>query len=350
MVSLHLLFANASPSSNFTMKKIFHSLFFFSFLTSSVFAQTSSQVRKRIDGTDRSVNFEGLSNSQQSIERKNKAASKDSGAQRPVILSKTGISSFFGYDSKYFYRSNALATDGPAEEQATGMWTNTFYSGAGLGVFDLTDSVVTPYIGASWTINEYVKSDLESFNYNSTNAYALLLFQLGNGWAFRAGSSYANDRSANFDTEDYKEFFPNISAMRSFSISDETSATFDLTFGKHIAESFVMNVYDSKGNRSDKKELSNFDTAASISISHKFGDALITPKYRISFKSYDKGLNKDREDLSHDLGIKLDYPVTEAFKASLFYSFSTRSSDGTDISYDYKSYDAGLGLGLNARF
>ena len=38
------LFANASPSSNFTMKKIFISLFIFSF-TSAVFAQTNSQVR-----------------------------------------------------------------------------------------------------------------------------------------------------------------------------------------------------------------------------------------------------------------------------------------------------------------
>jgi hypothetical protein len=350
MVSLHSLFANASPSSNFTMKKIFISLFIFSFFTSAVFAQTNSQVRKRIDGTDRNVNPENLSNSQLNNKRQNKTASKDSGAQRPVILSKTGISSFFGYDSKYFYRSNPLATDGPAKQQATGMWTNTFYSGAGLGVFDLTDSVVTPYIGASWTINEYVKSDLESFNYNSTNAYALLLFQLGNGWAFRVGSSYANDRSANFDTEDYKEFFPSIAAMRTFSVSDEISATFDLSFGKHIAESFVMDVTDSKGNQSDKMELSNFDTSASISLVYYFGDALITPKYRISFKSYDKGLNKNREDFSHDLGVKLDYPITEAFKASLFYSYSTRSSDGTDISYDYKSYDAGLGLGLNARF
>lgn len=317
-------------------------------LYSPAFAQTDQQVRNRIDGTNRNAAIETGSNNGSTPSYAGSAT--DAGAQRPVVLSKSGISSFFGYDTKYFYRSNPLATDGPAKQQATGMWTNTFFSGAGLGVFDLTDSVVTPYIGASWTTNEYVKSDLEVFNYNSTNAYALLLFQFGNGWAARAGTSYANDRSADKDTEDYKEFFPSASIMRSFSINDTTSSTVDFSFGKHIAESFFLNVTDNKGNKSNKKELSNYETSASFSLSHQLGDFLLTPKYRLSYKSYDEGLNVDREDITHDLGLKLDYLVTDSFKASLFYSYSTRSTDGTEVSYDYKSYDGGIGLMLNARF
>lgn len=329
------------------MKKISILALIFALNTAS-FAQTDQQVRNRIDGTNRNAAIEMGPNEAETSNYG--GSSTDAGAQRPVVLSKTGISSFFGYDTKYFYRSNPLATDGPAKQQATGMWTNTFFSGAGLGVFDLTDSVVTPYIGASWTTNEYVKSDLEVFNYNSTNAYALLLFQFGNGWAARAGSSYANDRSADKDTEDYKEFFPSVSVMRTFSINDSTSSTIDLSFGKHMAESFFLDVTDNKGNQSNKKELSNYETAASFSLSHQLGDFLLSPKYRLSYKSYDEGLNVDREDISHDLGLKLDYFVTDSFKASLFYSYSTRSTDGTEVSYDYKSYDGGIGLMLNARF
>ena len=320
------------------------------FFNAVLFSQNNKQVRNRIEGTDRNVASEQINRSGENSKKTSKATSKDSGAQRPVLLSKSGVSSYFGYDTKYFYRSNPLATDGPAKQQATGMWTNTFYAGAGLGVFDLTDSVVTPYIGGSWTLNEYGESNLEAFNYNSTNAYALLLFQFGNGWAVRAGSSYANDRSADKDTEDYKEFFPNAAVMKTYSLNDDTTASFDLSFGKHLAESFFLNVTDNKGNTSNEKELSNYETAASLSLSHQYGAFLLSPKYRISFKSYDEGLNVDREDLSHDLGLKVDYPLSDAFKASLFYSYSTRSTDGTEISYDYKSYDAGLGLVINARF
>ena len=32
----------------------------------------------------------------------------DAGAQRPVKLKKKGVSTFFGYSSKYFYRSNLI--------------------------------------------------------------------------------------------------------------------------------------------------------------------------------------------------------------------------------------------------
>lgn len=330
------------------MKKLILSFSLITIIPFLAFGQTDKQVRNRIEGTKRE-NVPAVVGKKNG--NGNKVSSKnDAGAQRPVILSKHGISSYFGYDTKYFYRSNPLATDGPAKQQATGMWTNTFYGGAGLGVFDYTDTVVTPYLGGSWTINEYIKSPLDGFNYNSTNAYALLLFQFGNGWALRAGSSYANDRSANYETEDYKEFFPSATLMKTFSIYNDTTASVDFSFGKHIAEAAFLNVTDNKGNKSNKKELSNYETAASFSLAYNYGDFLLTPKYRLSFKSYDEGLNVDRQDLSHDVELKVDYPVTDYFKASLFYSYSTRSTDGTQVSYDYKSYDAGLGLGLSARF
>ena len=60
--------------------------------------------------------------------------------------------------------------------------------------------ILTPYIGGSWTINDYVEGELSKFNYNSTSAYALLLAQFGNGWSARVGYNYAMDRSTYLDT------------------------------------------------------------------------------------------------------------------------------------------------------
>ena len=65
-------------------------------------------------------------------------------------------------------------------------------------------------------------------------------FQYGNGWSARAGISYANDRSADNDTEDYKEFQPSIGVMKSYTINDSATAIFDATVGRHLAESFVI--------------------------------------------------------------------------------------------------------------
>jgi len=314
------------------------------------YGQTQQQVRNRIEGSNRTDATNQISSAKNAESGTSSASASDTGAQRPVILKNKGISAYFGYDTKYFYRSNPLATDGPLKQQATGMWTNTFYAGSGLGVFDYADSVVTPYIGASWTSNEYVESEIDSFNYNSTGAYALLLFQYGNGWSARAGISYANDRSADNDTEDYKEFQPNIGVMKSYTINDSATAIFDATIGRHLAESFVIAGLTDGAKTASEKELSNTEYALSYAVNYSWNDVTITPKYRISYKDYDKGLNDGRSDLSHDLTLKAAYPITDSFKLSLFYSYSTRSSNGTSVTYDYKSYDAGAGLGINARF
>jgi len=314
------------------------------------YGQTQQQIRNRIEGSDRPDATNQISSSKKSSDSSSSSNPSDSGAQRPVILKDKGISSYFGYDSKYFYRSNPLATDGKLKQQATGMWTNTFYAGAGLGVFDYADSVVTPYIGGSWTSNEYVESEIDSFNYNSTSAYALLLFQYGNGWSARAGVSYASDRSADFDTEDYKEFQPSLGVMKSYTLNESATAIFDATVGRHLSESFVIAGLTDGAKTASEKELSNTEYALSYTINYLWNSLQLSPKYRISYKDYDKGLNDGRSDLSHDLSIKAAYKITESVNLTLFSSYSKRTSDATSISYDYKSYDAGASLGLNARF
>jgi len=316
-------------------------------LLSGTFAYAQNQnqqVRNRIEGTERPSAAKQVSKA--SSNSKSSAESpSDTGAQRPVIVKKKGISSYFGYDTKYFYRSNPLATPGKLKEQATGMWTNTFYGGAGLGVYDMTDYVLTPYIGGSWTLNDYVESGLDTFNYNSTGAYALLLSQFSNGWSARVGISYANDRSSEFDTEDFKEFYPNLGIMKAYSINENLSSVFDASIGRHNAETFSLGIAGTS-----EKELSNTEIAASYALTYKWENLFITPKYKISFKDYDKGINNGRTDTTHDLSLKADYHLGESLKLSAFYTYSNRDADDAQLPSDYESYDAGIGLGINARF
>ena len=142
------------------MKTLQSSLLLASILSCSLFAQDAAQVQSRIEGTDRQqpAPLTGNTGTSQEASAEDAVAS-DTGAQRPISLKKDGVSAFFGYDTKYFYRSNPLAQSGDLKQLKTAMWTNTFYGGAGLGIIETDESVITPYIGASWTANDYIESE-----------------------------------------------------------------------------------------------------------------------------------------------------------------------------------------------
>jgi hypothetical protein len=269
----------------------------------------------------------------------------DAGAQRPVKLKKKGVSTFFGYSSKYFYRSNPLMASGKLSQQKTAMWTNAFFAGAGLGVIETDSSVITPYIGGSWTINDYIEGGLDTLNYNSSGAYALLLAQYGNGWSARAGVNYASDSSTENDTEDYSEFFPNIGVMKAFALTDSTLGIFDASVGKHVTSSFDL----FKGK--DAGVLDNWEMASSYSLKwNATGKLAFTPQYRLSYKVYEDGSNKDRDDLTNALSLRIAYNLSSSVTLDLSTSYSKRTTSGVPINMDFKNLDTGAGLALNARF
>jgi hypothetical protein len=80
------------------------------------------------------------------------------------------------------------------------------------------NSIVTPYIGGSYAINDYLEDEVQELglNYNSSSAYALLLAQYANGWSARVGVTYTMDKNTETDFEDYSEYFPNIGVMKAF--------------------------------------------------------------------------------------------------------------------------------------
>lgn len=297
---------------------------------------------QRIDSTDRGQILPQTSNSSGSS---SSVAKSDTGAQRPVKLSKNSLSPFLGYDVKMVYRSNPLAASGKLKQLATGVWTHTFYAGLGLGVFDFGDSVVTPYVGGSWSSNEYSENNLIGFNYYSTSAYAMLLAQYTNGWSARAGLSYASDRSAKYKTEDYSELYPSVGIMKVYSINSSTSAIFEATLGKHDATSYVLPF-----NGATEDQLSNWDATLSYGLRHRYGKFTISPKLSTTYKVYDDGVNKDRDDWVNRASLSIDYPVVKDVRATLLASYTNRDSSGTDQNYDYKSWDGGIGINVSTRF
>ena len=324
------------------MKTLQTSILIASLMSHSLLGQDAAKVQSRIEGTERQqpAPLSGKTGGAEDSAGADAAAS-DTGAQRPIALKKDGISAFFGYDSKYFYRSNPLAQKGDLEQVQTAMWTNTFFGGAGLGIIETDDSVITPYVGASWTVNDYIETSLGQFNYNSTSAYALLLAQYGNGWSARIGVNYANDRSTEFDTEDYSEFFPNIGIMKAFAINEQTTGIFDAFVGQHSTS-----IASIGGSGEDL--LDNFEIAASYGLRYKQGELTISPKYLLSYKTFENGSNSDRDDTTHNLSLKADYPLAESFDLGFFAAYTFR--DSSESSNEYKNLDSGVGLTLNARF
>lgn len=309
-------------------------------------AQNAEQIQARSETADRPDPSAIVQEISKGAEDTNPAAASDTGAQRPILLKKKGISSFFGFDTKYFYRENPLATESDSK-QPTGMWTNTFFGGAGLGVYDADYAVVTPYIGASWTINDYIEGELGRFNYNSTSAYALLLAQYENGWSLRVGVNYANDRSTEFDTEDYRDVSPSIGALRAYSLNENTLGVFDVALSTHDTDSVFL---PGLGGADAPSKLDNTEVYASYSLVHKINQFVISPKYKVIHKKYDSGLNDGRKDIIHNLTLKVEREISESINLTAFGGYTKRDSSGVSTNYDYSSYDAGIGLGLISRF
>ena len=151
------------------------------------------------------------------------SVSSDTGAQRPISLKKESVSFYFNYDSRYSYHSNPLLSSGPTKQQASGIWDNVFASTIGLGVFDMGDSVITPYAGGSWTLTDYSESSLNGLNRNTTNAFFLLLSNYGGGLSSKLGLNYSNVRYTQTDTEDYMDTNPYISLRYAHFLNQKTS-------------------------------------------------------------------------------------------------------------------------------
>ena len=331
---------------------------------------TAQDTKSRLDSSDISLPSPIEDNAEASSGDA-AVSSSDTGAQRPVSLSESGFSGTFGYSSKIAYKENPLGAPGDLGQQADAVWENSFYGNAKLGVFETDSSVITPYVGAKWAITDFTYKnvneaipDLSVFNFNSTSAYLLFLMQHESGWALRGGVIYANDRSTEKDTEDYMEFYPSVGITKAFALSDSALGIFDLSAGIHLGDHEDADgpvIVDGNGTITGDghtaDELDHFDITASYSVLYSFEKFTLKPGYSISYREYDNGFNTGRSDILHNLSIHADYPIGESVSLSLFSDYSKRESSGTDVAgdpfgilFDFKKFDLGAGISLEARF
>ena len=323
----------------------------------------NGQTQSRVDSTNRSIPSPATESAKKSnLKSGSSVKSSDTGAQRPLLLKKSGFSANFGYDSNIAYKQNPLGAPGVLDQQADAVWVNKFHGSAKLGVYDLNSFVLTPYIGGAWAMTDYTYQnsneaipDLSVLNHNTTTAYLLFLLQHESGWAFRAGVMYSNDRSTETDTEEYMEFYPTIGATKAYNLGENLLGVFDVSVGSHYGEIEDADGSTSSSHTSD--ELDHIDATLKYSLIYSFDSFNITPGYSFSYRKYDNGFNFDRSDVLHNLSIEATYPISESFELSPLTDYSKRISDGKDESgdsydtlYDFKKFDIGAGLSLTASF
>ena len=277
--------------------------------------------------------------------------SSDAGAQRPIFM-KTENISVFGEISKYLYRNNPLSSADKLSRVETAMFINTVFAGASFEPVETEDSV-TPYVGTSYTAASYEEGGLSGLDYHSTSAYAMLLAQHSNGWAYRIGVSYAMDKTKANKNETYKEFYPNIGAMKMHALNDQVLGIFDLSGGFHMSDSdpnpFGPLTTD---------ELDNLDaTTASYRLRYVYENFVFSPRYSLTYKDYTEGsqsVNNGRNDLIQSVSLKIDYPINQKASkpvCSVDIPAETRVAeflqDASVIDYDFESADGGISLGLS---
>ena len=126
-----------------------------------------------------------------------------------------------------FYQSNPLADSAELKSEiATGVWKNAFI-GAGVGVIDMDDYILTPYVGLI-VLPDYIKSDT-LLNDKIMKAQTRTLFFLHSlvmlvrkGWRIIPVTLLASAGEGNASK------VTNISVMKSYSISDAHRGMFKL--------------------------------------------------------------------------------------------------------------------------
>ena len=145
----------------------------------------NAQTARKLDAgvTDSPEGLKLATNKKKKSNSNDDLSESDTGAQRPIFLKTEKISAFGGISSRIYYDDNPFSTqkDSVLSSQKDAVWSNIAYVGAGLGQVELTDAVVTPYVGASISSSEYLASNLDWLDYTSSSAYIMANIQHSNG-------------------------------------------------------------------------------------------------------------------------------------------------------------------------
>ena len=284
-------------------------------------------------------------NNSKTITKNNDLSTSDTGAQRPVSLNDNDISGFLGFDSRYFYRSNPLFVNGDLREKSeSDVWTNNFYTGA-FSTIEADNSAYTPFLTGSYTSYNYLTDDLETFNYRTTSIATGIFSYYGGKNTYFAKVVYNMDKSTEFRTEDFNEFFSQIGLIRSFQFLDRLNANTTIGIGKHSS------TIDSANGTRHEDQMDNWEIYALniFSFENSFFENLLLT-YRISYQSFDNGNYSDRRDLSHSFSGDYGFSFFDSDEHNLYLFLACSVRNSNKDSFDYVNVDTGGGLKFTANF
>lgn len=275
-------------------------------------------------------------------------ASSDVGLQQLVEEKETGISVETGVSTSYIYRSNPLSTTGGklAKELKSPVVDATGFIALSLGAHDLLGGVFIPRIGLSYYSLQHAKTELRGLaDFTSTKVSFLGDLKYPDGWSITPGIEYSNIISSH-DTEDYAEYYPNVSLSKVWSLDNKSAVRAIFNTGYHISKVDAI-----AGETEDR--LDNWTNSLGVAYSRYLLTGLQFMGFgEISSKRYSNGGNENRNDWVRSIGSSLTYSLIErkwlSWRISIFGNYLNRQSNN-EI-YKYKNLDLGASTGVSLSF
>jgi len=278
-------------------------------------------------------------------------ASSDVGLQQLVDEKETGIGVEAGVSTSYLFRSNPLSTNGEMSTHIKSPVVDaTGFVSLSLGAYDVWGGVFVPRLGLSYYVLEHTKSILRFADFSSTKVSFLGDLKYSSGWTITPGIEYSNIVNSKADTEDYREYYPNITVSKVWSLDSKSALRALINTGYHFS-----NVDDLGGTLPEVTEdrLNNWPVSVGVAYSRSLFAGLQFIGYgEISRKSFSNGTNQDRCDWSRSVGSSLSYALISrkwfTWRISVFGNYINRASN--DVSYKYTNYDVGASTGVSVNF
>ena len=277
--------------------------------------------------------------------------SSDVGLQQLVEERETGIAVDAGATTTYMYRSNPLSTNGEfAKHVKSPLVDATGFVSLSLGGHDFLGGVFIPRIGLSYYELEHGKTELRVADFNSTKVSLLGDLKYPNGWSITPSIEYSNIISSLMDTEDYREYYPNVAVSKVWSLDNKSAIRAIFNTGYHFSRVEELGAAIPGGT---KDRLDNWTNSLGLAYSRYLLSRLQFIGYGdISPKLYGNGSNKSRVDWARSIGSSLTYTVIGrkwvSWRLSIFGNYVNRQS--SNVVYKYTNLDLGVSTGVSLSF
>jgi len=312
----------------------------------TVFAQTTSATRE--SATQGAVKGMGPESAKQQakVGAKGSTSTSDAGVQQ-VVKKADKFSGNVGASFSYFYRDNALSTNSTlAKYLKSGIMNISGFGSASYGNYEVLDGVFTPYAGVGASKLSHTESKLEDFDYMSQKFYVMGDWKYADGWAINPSLEYTRIESVEFNTEDYKEWYPNVSVGKSWNIDEVSIFRAYVNTGYHFS-----NVEAYAGTQATSDRLDNWTNTLSLNYYRSLWMGIMGHAYSdFGWKSYSNGQNSKRDDFDKTVGGSLAYTWWDFLRLSVFATYIDRSSsDKTSAAAKVNEYDnVDTGVNLSA--